>query len=285
MGYERNDRRFDRDRGYGYGYGSRPREYDSDRSRRTYGYYDRQDRYDRPDRFDRPPADYEYDERGFFDRAGDEVRSWFGDEEAERRRRYDARYDERYGREWDDDRGRYRAGPGGFGLGGSYRSDLPRDRGSRSYADPHYREWRDRQMAEYDRDYDAYRKENQSRFDSDFGTWRSSRQEKRTALDRVKEHQEVIGSDGKHIGTVDKVRDERIILTKNDQSAGGHHHSIPLSWIDRVDEKVHVSKTADQAIAHWKDEERSSSRARWLRDDEDSSDGPHYLNRSFSGTY
>jgi len=31
------------------------------------------------------------EERGFFDRAADEVRSWFGDEEAERRRRIDAR--------------------------------------------------------------------------------------------------------------------------------------------------------------------------------------------------
>src|SRR5918996_3358401 len=31
------------------------------------------------------------DERGFFERAGDEVASWFGDEEAERRRREDAR--------------------------------------------------------------------------------------------------------------------------------------------------------------------------------------------------
>jgi hypothetical protein len=29
------------------------------------------------------------EDRGFFDRAGDEVRSWFGDEEAERRRRMD----------------------------------------------------------------------------------------------------------------------------------------------------------------------------------------------------
>lgn len=30
-----------------------------------------------------------HDERGFLERAGDEVRTWFGDEEAERRRRYD----------------------------------------------------------------------------------------------------------------------------------------------------------------------------------------------------
>ena len=43
------------------------------------------------------PRDQRYggsDDRGFFDRAGDEVRSWFGDEEAERRRRMDERFDE-----------------------------------------------------------------------------------------------------------------------------------------------------------------------------------------------
>jgi hypothetical protein len=39
-------------------------------------------------------------ERGFFDRAGDEVASWFGDEEAERRRQMDRMRDERE-RGWD----------------------------------------------------------------------------------------------------------------------------------------------------------------------------------------
>ena len=39
------------------------------------------------------------DERGFFERAGDEVASWFGDDEAERRRNEDARrFDEEGGR-------------------------------------------------------------------------------------------------------------------------------------------------------------------------------------------
>jgi osmotically-inducible protein OsmY len=35
------------------------------------------------------------DDRGFFDRASDEVRTWFGDEEAQRRRKADERKDER----------------------------------------------------------------------------------------------------------------------------------------------------------------------------------------------
>ena len=36
------------------------------------------------------------DERGFFERAGDEIASWFGDDEAERRRRHDERMMDRH---------------------------------------------------------------------------------------------------------------------------------------------------------------------------------------------
>jgi len=48
-----------------------------------------QDRYG-SDAFGRGSRDYDED-RGFLDRAGDEVRSWFGDEDAERRRDRDMR--------------------------------------------------------------------------------------------------------------------------------------------------------------------------------------------------
>jgi len=46
------------------------------------------DRYRRDERYGR-------DERGFVDRATDEVRSWFGDDDADPRRRHDAREDDR----------------------------------------------------------------------------------------------------------------------------------------------------------------------------------------------
>jgi len=60
-------------------------------------------RYDEDYRGDAPRRDRAYgrDDRGFMDRAGDEVRSWFGDEEAERRRRMDEERERRermYGR-------------------------------------------------------------------------------------------------------------------------------------------------------------------------------------------
>ncbi|WP_343345852.1 SWFGD domain-containing protein [Sphingomicrobium sp. XHP0239] len=48
------------------------------------------ERYDREPRSSR--ENYDRDDRDFFDRAGDEVRSWFGDERAEARRNMDERY-------------------------------------------------------------------------------------------------------------------------------------------------------------------------------------------------
>jgi hypothetical protein len=75
---------------------------------------------------------------------------------------------------------------------------------------------------------------------------------------------------------------DRIRLTKTDQAAGGHHHSIPSSWIQSVDDKITVSKTADQAKQHWRDEDRNQGGALGWGDDDR---GRTNLNRSFSGTY
>ena len=148
--------------------------------------------------------------------------------------------------------------------------------------DPHYSEWRNRQIESIDRDYEEYRREHQSRFEQDFGNWRTKRGEQRQSMGRVTEHMEVLGSDGEKIGTVDAVHGDRIVLTKNDENAGGHHHSIPCSWIEQVDEKVTVNKTREEAMREWRDEERN--RALFERENQGST-GPHVLNRSFSGTY
>ncbi len=154
--------------------------------------------------------------------------------------------------------------------------------------DPHgYHSWRDQQISSFDRDYDEYRRENQSRFASEFSAWRENRQTQRTSLRQAKEHQEVVGSDGAHVGTVDHVRGDRILLTKTDKDAGGHHHSIPSAWIQSVDDKVHISKTADQAHQAWRDEENNGGLfgSHVRGDDRDADRGPADLNRSFSGTY
>ncbi|WP_431270883.1 DUF2171 domain-containing protein [Dankookia sp. P2] len=69
---------------------------------------------------------------------------------------------------------------------------------------------------------------------------------------QVKEHMEVVGSDGKHVGTVDHMDGDRIKLTKKDDpdGSGQHHHFIPASSIAGVEgNQVKLSMPADQAKA------------------------------------
>ncbi|MET0270084.1 MAG: DUF2171 domain-containing protein [Sphingomonas sp.] len=292
-GYDRGeDLSYNRDRGYGGGEYGRGRG-EQARPRTDYGGHDR-GRQDHG----RAPQGYDYDDRGFFDRAGDEVRSWFGDEEAERRRRYDERYAQRdYERDRGYGRGSYgretsgrsiayaaAADPGlgipSAGYGWNFRDADDRDRGGRGDDrghDPHYRSWRDRQIEAIDQDYDEYRREHQSKFESEFTGWRDRRQGQRASLSQVQEHQEVVGSDGQHVGKVDHVRGDRILLAKSDQNAGGHHHSIPSKWISKVGDKVEIDRTAAEALKAWKDEDQGK--------DDDRASGGRNLNRSFSGTY
>ena len=70
----------------------------------------------------------------------------------------------------------------------------------------------------------------------------------------IREHMEVLGSDGKHVGTVDHMEGaSRIKLTRSDASAGGKHHFIPLDWVDHVDEHVHLNKSGDDAMKQWQE--------------------------------
>lgn len=68
----------------------------------------------------------------------------------------------------------------------------------------------------------------------------------------IKEHMEVIGADGVHIGTVDKVEAHRIKLTKKDSGEGshkGHHHYIDRGLVAGVEgNKVRLSAIGAVAV-------------------------------------
>jgi hypothetical protein len=281
------------------------------------------DRYDerRSIRQPRGGRDFgdDHNERGFFDRARDEVASWFGDERAERRRDHedDEWFDDnrrafssdrdfdRYQRSprWRDegyrrpytgraagrpDDGRYRPMTGDYGRSSEWaeRSHSREFTGAASTAgamhDRDYSNWRRRQLDELDRDYDEFRRENASRFEDEFSNWRTTRQTKRQMLGQVAEHMPVVGSDGEPVGTVDKVRGDRIVLTRKD-SSDGRHHAVSCGMVDKVEgDRVILDCKAEEAIAKLTSEDRN--RALFERDD-DREPGPHMLNRSFSGTY
>jgi hypothetical protein len=361
--------------------------------------YDRyENRRERSPDYDRSSRSSGRDEeRGFFERAGDEIASWFGDDDAERRRREDERmnrdydrggswsrgrdFDRGYGRDADRDRSAFRAsggdfnrnrdqdrnrsqqprssqdgdrhgysdydrgsssrgdgygptytgGPGysgGFGYnygsgesygssgyGGSYGhgNEDRRDRDRRDYErsqrpwgrdeyrntsyvgagslpgrddDRHYRSWRQRQMDELDSDYDRYNRERQDRFENDFGSWRQNRMTRRGRLGLIREHMDVVGSDGETVGKVDCVKGDHVVLTKGD-SPDNRHHKLDCSMIETVEgDQVRLDIPAEEAKSRWEDA-GDRDRGFFGHDNErhGRSDEETNLNRSFSGTY
>ena len=71
-------------------------------------------------------------------------------------------------------------------------------------------------------------------------------------MTEIKEHMEVIGADGVHIGTVDRMEGSRIKLTKKDSGEGshkGHHHYIERSLVAGVEgNKVRLSAIGAVAV-------------------------------------
>ena len=71
----------------------------------------------------------------------------------------------------------------------------------------------------------------------------------------IREHMEVIGANGAHVGTVDKVEGERIKLTKSDRGAAGQHHWISTALVAELEgDKVRLSTTAENAVQLWEED-------------------------------
>jgi len=82
---------------------------------------------------------------------------------------------------------------------------------------------------------------------------------------QIREHMEVIGADGVHVGTVDHMDGDRIKLTKKDSGAevlegqgahSGHHHYIPASLIADIEgDQVRLSANAAVAVTMEEEEQ------------------------------
>jgi hypothetical protein len=67
----------------------------------------------------------------------------------------------------------------------------------------------------------------------------------------INEHMDVISSDRKVVGKVDHLDGPgRIKRTKLSSPTAEHHHYIPVTWIDDVDQHVHLNRTGDDVTAH-----------------------------------
>jgi hypothetical protein len=65
----------------------------------------------------------------------------------------------------------------------------------------------------------------------------------------VREHMEVIGADGVHVGTVDRVENDRIKLARLD-SEDSRHHFVGAGLVAEIEgNKVRLSANADVAVS------------------------------------
>ncbi len=67
-------------------------------------------------------------------------------------------------------------------------------------------------------------------------------------LSQIKEHADVIGADGVHVGTVDHLEGDRIKLTKQDSSDQRHHYISTGLIAEIEDGTVRLSANADVAV-------------------------------------
>ena len=66
----------------------------------------------------------------------------------------------------------------------------------------------------------------------------------------IKEHMEVYASCGTKVGKVDHVLGDQLKLTRND-SPDGQHHLIPMDWVAKVHDHIHLNKDHREVEAQW----------------------------------
>jgi len=79
-----------------------------------------------------------------------------------------------------------------------------------------------------------------------------------SGFEDIREHMEVIGADGVHIGTVDRVEENRIKLIRADSGMGHeeHHHFIPRGLVAEVEgDKVRLTARGDVVADLFEQEE------------------------------
>ena len=79
-----------------------------------------------------------------------------------------------------------------------------------------------------------------------------------SGFEDIREHMEVIGADGVHIGTVDRVEENRIKLIRADSGLGHekHHHYLPRGLVAEVEgDKVRLTARGDVVADLFEQEE------------------------------
>lgn len=73
----------------------------------------------------------------------------------------------------------------------------------------------------------------------------------------IKPDAPVVCSKNGQFAVVDHMEGKDMIKLKKDKA--GQHHYIPMSWVTKVDDKVHIDRTGDEAMKAWSTKPESST--------------------------
>jgi hypothetical protein len=70
--------------------------------------------------------------------------------------------------------------------------------------------------------------------------------------DYIKEHMDVVSADGFNVGNVERILGTELRVSDEAIAEVPSHHMIPFTWVERVDDKVRLNTTRDDAEQLWK---------------------------------
>jgi hypothetical protein len=70
--------------------------------------------------------------------------------------------------------------------------------------------------------------------------------------DQIREYMDVVSADGYNVGNVERILATELSVSDESIAAVPSHHMIPFTWVERVDDKVRLNTTRDDAEQLWK---------------------------------
>jgi hypothetical protein len=64
----------------------------------------------------------------------------------------------------------------------------------------------------------------------------------------IQKHMDVVSSRDEPLGSVDHVQGSSVKLVRD---VLGQHHLVPIGWIERIDDKIHLTHSAEEVERLW----------------------------------
>ncbi|HKY36451.1 MAG TPA: DUF2171 domain-containing protein [Polyangiaceae bacterium] len=65
---------------------------------------------------------------------------------------------------------------------------------------------------------------------------------------QIQRHMDVVSSRNEPLGSVDHIQGSSVKLVRD---VLGQHHLVPIAWIESIDDKIHLTRSAEEVERLW----------------------------------